>query len=777
MIVRPIVTPSDTSFGAQWGMTRINAPAAWDTTAGSGTVRVAILDCGVFSPSSAWGDANGFPNGHPDVGPKVVLEANFSSSTHTDDYCNHGTHVAGIAAAITNNNLGVAGVGYNTSVVNVKVLGDNGSGTSTSIINGVLYTANCTSSGSCGTRRADVINLSLGALGSCPSAVQSAINVAAGNGVVVVAAAGNNNTTSAFWPASCGNVVSVGASTSSDARASFSNYGSLVDVFAPGETILSTDFTGSYAGFSGTSMASPHVAGLAGLLKSLPQYSTPSAIINRIFETANHSVLAAGNSTYGLIDAAAAVGPAASFSHSCAASSLSVQVGGSTGTTCSVTSTNGFNSAVDLGCTSLVSGASCGFSPDPATPPSNGSVDSTLTLSTTASTSTGSDAFQVTGTSGGTTRSFNITLNVTSTPDFSVACSPAALNLETGQQGTSTCTITSIGGFNSSVTLGCGDLSLGSCGFSPAQVTPAANGSASSTLTVTAGANTGTDGFQVTGTSGSLFRSASLTLNVSAAPQAPSGVAMYSSLQSSGSVGVSSPISVANEDIVAWHGGDNFSLFFDGGDVGLANFTIDAFDVIAADKVLLSFTGSGTVGAMSFDDSDIVLFTGTLGSSTVGTLSIYFDGSDVGLTTSSEDVDAIQLLSNGNLLLSTAGSFSVSGISGADEDIIMFAPSAGGLADDSSVGTWSLYFDGSDVGLSSSSEDVEGLAISSSGDLYLSTLGSFSVSGLSGANEDVFVFTPNSLGAATSGAFGLGLFFDGSLYGLGGNNLYAIDLP
>jgi thermitase len=774
MIVRPIVTPSDTSFGAQWGMTRINAPAAWDTTTGSAGVRVAILDCGVFGPSSAWGDANGFPNGHPDVGPKVVLEANFSSSTHTDDYCNHGTHVAGIAAAITNNNLGVAGVGYNTSVANVKVLGDNGSGTSTTIVNGILYTANCTSSGSCGTRRADVINMSLGALGSCPSAVQSAINIAAGNGIVVVAAAGNNNTTSAFWPASCGNVVSVGASTSSDARASFSNYGSLVDVFAPGESILSTDFTGSYAGFSGTSMASPHVAGLAGLLKSLPQYSGASAIVNRIFESANHNVLAGGNSTYGLIDAAAAVGPAASFSLSCTVSTLSVQVGGSAGTTCSVTSSNGFNSAVDLGCTSLVSGASCGFSPDPATPPANGSVNSTLTMSTTASTPAGSDAFQVTGTSGGTTRTFNMTLNVTATPDFSVACSPSTLNLQTGQQGTSTCTVTSVGGFNSTVTLGCSDLNLGSCGFSPAQVTPAGNGSANSTLTVTAGSNTGTDGFQVTGTSGSLSRSAGFTLNVSAPASPPDGVAMYFSLQSSGSVGVSSPTSVANEDIVAWHGGDSFSLFFDGSDVGLASFTIDAFDVIAADRVLLSFTGAGTVGGLSFDDSDVMLFTGTFGSATSGTLSMYFDGSDVGLTTSDEDVDAIQLLPGGNLLLSTTGSFSVSGVSGADEDIIRFAPtSLGGVT----AGAWSLYFDGSDVGLTSTGEDIEGLGVASDGKLYLSTLGSFSVSGLSGANEDVFMFTPSSLGSATAGSFGPGLFFDGSLYGLSGNNIYAIDLP
>jgi hypothetical protein len=252
---------------------------------------------------------------------------------------------------------------------------------------------------------------------------------------------------------------------------------------------------------------------------------------------------------------------------------------------------------------------------------------------------------------------------------------------------------------------------------------------------------------------------------------------MYFSLQSSGSVGVSSPTSVANEDIVAWLGGDNFSLFFDGSDVGLANFTIDGFDVIAADKVLLSFAEAGTVNGLSFDDSDVVLFTGTFGPTTSGNFSMYFDGSDVGLTTSDEDVDAIQLLPNGTLMISTTGSFSVSGASGADEDIVRFTPLAGGLGDDSSAGSWSLYFDGSDVGLTSSGEDVEGLGVASDGKLYLSTLGNFSVSGLSGANEDVFVFTPSALGSATAGAFGPGLFFDGSAYGLSGNNVYAIDLP
>ncbi len=223
-IVRAILTPNDTSFGSQWGMTKINAPQAWDSSLSSSATRIAVLDCGVFSPSSAWGDANGFPVGHPDVGPKVVSEANFSTSTNVDDICNHGTHVAGIAAAITNNGIGVAGVGYNASIVNGKVLGDDGSGSFSSIINGILWAAGCNTN-PCGTRRAEVINMSLGAAGSCSLAVQEAINKAWQQGLVIVAAAGNSGTNGSITPANCNNVISVAASDQNDVKASFSNFG------------------------------------------------------------------------------------------------------------------------------------------------------------------------------------------------------------------------------------------------------------------------------------------------------------------------------------------------------------------------------------------------------------------------------------------------------------------------------------------------------------------------------------------------------------------------
>ena len=251
---------------------------------------------------------------------------------------------------------------------------------------------------------------------------------------------------------------------------------------------------------------------------------------------------------------------------------------------------------------------------------------------------------------------------------------------------------------------------------------------------------------------------------------------LYFSLGSSGAV---DGLSVANEDIVAFDGTD-FTLHFDGSDVGLSGFRLDAFDVIGPTEILMSFTSAGSVPGISgtVDDSDLVRFTATgLGAETSGSFELYFDGSDVGLTSSGEDVDASRLLEDGRLLLSTRGSFGVSGVSGVsgrDEDLLAFTPSSLGA---NTAGSWSLYFDGSDVGLSSSSEDINALGLDGDGTIYLSTTGDLSVSGLSSADEDVVVFTPASLGSSTSGSFSSAVFFDGSAYGLSSNDLYAIDIP
>ncbi len=230
-----------------------------------------------------------------------------------------------------------------------------------------------------------------------------------------------------------------------------------------------------------------------------------------------------------------------------------------------------------------------------------------------------------------------------------------------------------------------------------------------------------------------------------------------------------------------------YELAFDGSDVGLSSSSedIDAFTILPDGKILISTTGSFSVpapggGTLSGVGQDLIQFTPTsLGATTAGSWSFYFDGSDVGLnnSSSSENIDAVARLSDGRLLISTTGSASVSGVSsGQDEDLLAFTPTVLGST---TSGSWSLYFDGSDVNLSNDNEDVNALFVRENlglPTLYLSTLGSFSAVGVSGANEDVVAFNPTSVGSTTAGSYGPGLAFDGSLYGLGSFNVDGIHI-
>ena len=205
-------------------------------------------------------------------------------------------------------------------------------------------------------------------------------------------------------------------------------------------------------------------------------------------------------------------------------------------------------------------------------------------------------------------------------------------------------------------------------------------------------------------------------------------------------------------------------LWFDGSDVGLASYRISALTRLSDGDLLLSFTNAGSVDGIAFDDSDILRFTPTqLGAATAGSFAMWFDGSDVGLTQNGEDIDGLHVLEDGTVLISTTGGFQVSGLRGNDEDIIAFSPSSLGST---TSGSFSAYFDGSDVGLStSSSEDVDAISANeSTGVLSLSTNGDFSVTGLSGVDEDLFDFTPATLGSSTSGAFSI--FILGSEIGI-----------
>lgn len=218
---------------------------------------------------------------------------------------------------------------------------------------------------------------------------------------------------------------------------------------------------------------------------------------------------------------------------------------------------------------------------------------------------------------------------------------------------------------------------------------------------------------------------------------------------------------VADEDIALYDGGTStWSVYFDGSDVGLSSFAIDALAVLPSGELLISVDIDGTLvgitggpSGTSIDDSDILKFTPTtLGANTAGTWSFYFDGSDVGLTTSNEDVDALSILPSGAIGISTLGAATVAGLSGIeDEDIFGFTPTALGAV---TTGAWSYYFDGSDVGLSTNSnEDIDAFYIPTTGAMSFSTLGAFSVTGLSGLDEDAFKFTVTTTGTTTAGTF------------------------
>ncbi len=237
-------TPNDPYYPSQWGLQKIQAPQVWEFCGTGKGIRVAVIDTGV-------------QDDHPDLRGKVVRGYNYvNGNWNPYDYNGHGTHVAGIIAANTNNGIGIAAVAPDAQIYAVKVLNDNGSGTLANVAAGIRHAAD---------NGSHVINLSLGASVGA-STLEDAVNYAWNRGSVVVAAAGNAGSTAPHYPAYYSNVIAVAATDSADRKASFSTYGTWVDVAAPGVDIISTYVWSSYARLNGTSMAAPHVSGVAAIL-------------------------------------------------------------------------------------------------------------------------------------------------------------------------------------------------------------------------------------------------------------------------------------------------------------------------------------------------------------------------------------------------------------------------------------------------------------------------------------------------------------------------------
>ncbi|MDP3104596.1 MAG: S8 family serine peptidase [Candidatus Methanoperedens sp.] len=303
-IAHALMVPTDPYYKYQWNLKAagINAEPAWDISTGSGVI-VAIIDTGIKKGTDL-------------ANTKFVGGYDFINNDNdpTDDN-GHGTHVAGTVAQSTNNGIGVAGIAYNSELMAVKVLDGSGSGTYLQVADGIRWASD---------HGANVISMSLGG-GSPSSTLCGAADYAYSMGVTVVAAAGNDGMNSISYPAACNNVISVGATRFDRTLAYYSNYGTNLDLVAPGgdvnvdqnndgygDGILQQTFQGSVWGyyfFQGTSMATPHVSGVAALLKSKNSQLTPLQIEDALKNTAVDLGATGRDDVYGwgLINAEAAL--------------------------------------------------------------------------------------------------------------------------------------------------------------------------------------------------------------------------------------------------------------------------------------------------------------------------------------------------------------------------------------------------------------------------------------------------------------------------------------
>lgn len=281
-------TPNDPNFSKQWGPTNIKAPQAWDIQKGSSSVIIAVVDSGV--------DLN-----HEDLKNRVIYGHDYVDGDDVpSDELGHGTHVAGIIGAQTNNSLGVAGVNWDCRILVIRVLNSSNYGTAANFTSGVIYAAD---------HGAKVINLSLALDGGSNAALADAILNYAHNtkGCVVVAAAGNDGDGTIRYPAANDGVISVASVNRYDARASYSNANAYVDVCAPGgdgsshslDRIYSTmpsyhvtmndsGYYNDYDSMQGTSMATPFVAGFAGLIFAQNPTWTNASVEAMVLSSVDH---------------------------------------------------------------------------------------------------------------------------------------------------------------------------------------------------------------------------------------------------------------------------------------------------------------------------------------------------------------------------------------------------------------------------------------------------------------------------------------------------------
>ena len=349
-IFQHTLSPNDPQYPSQWhyyGTYGINAPAAWDLTTGSSNIVVAVVDTGITNHADLSGrtvagydfiadslianDGGGRDSNPSDPGDWITAAENASGyfqGCGTSDSSWHGTHVSGTIGAASNNGSGVAGINWASTTQPLRVPGKSG-GYMADLLDGMKRASGLSVAGiPANATPSKVINLSLGGYGSCDATLQAAVNAIVSNGSILVIAAGNNNANAAnYSPGNCANVITVAATNSAGSRSYYSNYGSSVEIAAPGGEqyysndpggVLSTLNTGTttpasdtYIYYQGTSMASPHVAGVVSLMTSVNPYLSPDQVRQLLQSTAkafpggsscNTSICGSG-----LVDAYAAV--------------------------------------------------------------------------------------------------------------------------------------------------------------------------------------------------------------------------------------------------------------------------------------------------------------------------------------------------------------------------------------------------------------------------------------------------------------------------------------
>lgn len=415
-IVSIVKTPNDPSYSQLWGLQKIQSAAAWDTTTGSNTVVVGVVDTGVDYThgdlsANIWSNSGGI-NG---CGANTHGYNAITDTCDPMDDNSHGTHVSGTIGAAGNNGTGVAGVNWTTSIMGLKFLDKNGSGYTSDAIAAIDWAVRAKQSGLANVR---VLNNSWGG-GGFSQALLDEINKAAGSDILFVAAAGNNrsnNDRKASYPASYGtaNEIAVAATDQNDQLAWFSNYGPVtVDLGAPGVAILSTVPGNAYASYSGTSMATPHVSGAAALILSacadLPVSDLKSTILNNVDPLGSLSgqVKTGGrlNVSRAIQNCATTPPPSPDFSLSITPSSNRVGSGGGTVTyDVTIVRTGGFADNVNFTAT-VPAGFTYLF--NPASTSANSTV---LTVTVEQAIPAGKYTVSVTGTSTTTSHEASATL-------------------------------------------------------------------------------------------------------------------------------------------------------------------------------------------------------------------------------------------------------------------------------------------------------------------------------------------------------------------------------